>query len=99
MAILGVAQRTGRRRAVVREVVLGLTGRGVYADSQEELLPWRQDWRTVVLPVAATVVTLVRPSLCSAFTDGAVSRYSLGPPGWRRLLAAPALEDVSAATA
>jgi len=85
MALLGAAQRTGRRRSVLAEIVPRLRRRGVYARSTEELLPWRGDWRTVVLPVAAALATLVRPSMWRAFTEGAVSRYALTAPGWRQL--------------
>ena len=85
MALLGAAQRTGRRRCVLAEVVRRLRRRGVYASSTEELLPWRGDRRTVILPVAAAVATLIRPSLWRTFTEGAVSRYALTAQGWRQL--------------
>jgi glutathione synthase/RimK-type ligase-like ATP-grasp enzyme len=91
MALLGVAQRTGRRRSVAAEIVRCLARRGVYADSTEELLPWRGDRRTVILPVAAALATLIRPSLWRAFTDGAVTRYALTAAGWRQLRDAPPL--------
>jgi hypothetical protein len=85
MALLGAAQRTGRRRSVLAEMARCLGGRGVYAHSTEELLPWRGDRRTAILPVAAALVTLVRPSMWRVFTDGAVSRYALTAEGWRQL--------------
>jgi biotin carboxylase len=85
MAILGTAQRTGRRRRVVAEIARALVHRGAYADSREELLPLRRDWRAIIPMVAATVVTVARPQLYRIFTDGAVSHYSLSPAGWRQL--------------
>jgi biotin carboxylase len=85
MALLGAAQRTGRRRSVLAEILRRLARRGVYVDSAEELLPWRGDRRTAVLPVAAAVATLIRPRMWRAFTDGAVARYALTAPGWRQL--------------
>jgi hypothetical protein len=85
MALLGTAQRTGRRRNVLAEIVRCLRHSGVYAHSTEELLPWRGDRRTVILPVAAALATLIRPSMWRAFTDGAVSRYALTASGWRQL--------------
>jgi glutathione synthase/RimK-type ligase-like ATP-grasp enzyme len=91
MALLGAAQRSGRRRSVWDEIVRCLRGQGVYAQSSEELLPSKGDRRTVILPVAAAVATLVRPSMWRAFTDGAVARYALTAPGWRQLRSAPAL--------
>jgi biotin carboxylase len=85
MALLGAAQCSGRRRSVLAEIVRRLRRRGVYARSTEELLPWRGDRRTVILPVAAALVTLIRPSMWRSFTDGAVSRYALTASGWRQL--------------
>ena len=85
MAVLGAAQRTGRRRDVAAEVFEGLAHRGVYAGSREELLPPRGDWRTVALPVLATAATLARPASFRWFTEGAVAGYALSPEGWRAL--------------
>jgi hypothetical protein len=95
MAILGAAQHSGRRRAVASEIAWALTQRGVYADSVEELQPLQGDWLAAVLPLAAAVATLARPSACRAFTDGAVQRYALSPEGWRRLCATPDLGALS----
>ena len=94
MAILGAAQRTGSRRQVVGELVRAATRRGVYAGSHEELLPWRGDRRTMILPVLASLATLVRPTLWRAFTDGSVARYALAPEGWHQLCDTPPLPDV-----
>ena len=98
-----LAQRTGRRRAVLTELARAAARRGVYADSHEELLPWPGDRRTIILPIAAAVATLLRPRLWSFFTDGAVSRYALAPAGWRQLRstapldpAAPTVESMMA---
>jgi hypothetical protein len=99
MAVLGAAQCQGRRRDVAAELAAALFSRGVYRGSREELQPLRGDWRAIVLPLAATLVTLARPSACQLFTDGAVHRYALAPEGWRRLLATPALDVVSPAPA
>jgi biotin carboxylase len=95
MAILGAAQRTGRRRPVVAEIARALCHRGVYADSHEELLPLHRDWRAVVPMVAASVVTLVRPQWYRVFTDGAVSHYSLSPAGWQQLCRAASSPEVT----
>jgi biotin carboxylase len=86
MAILGAAQRRGRRRDVLRELAAWAGRRGAYAGSHEELQPVWRDWRALVLPLAATISTLTRPSLCNFFTDGAVARYALAPEGWRQLI-------------
>jgi biotin carboxylase len=99
MAILGVAQRDGRRRRVVGELIRRVTRRGVYAGSREELTPLRGDWRTLLLPLVATLATLVRPSWWSFFTNGAVSRYALAPEGWRQLCDTVPLAEVMPARA
>jgi hypothetical protein len=99
MAILGVAQHSGRRRAVLREVLLAIGHRGVYQGSREELQPRRGDWRAILLPLAATVATLIRPSWYRTFTDGAVHRYALAPEGWRCLQSTPPLSQLSPAPA
>jgi glutathione synthase/RimK-type ligase-like ATP-grasp enzyme len=98
MGILGVAQRTGRRRRVLAEVRRGICGRGDYANSAEELLPWRGDHRTLILPVAAALATLLKPDLWRLFTDGAVSRYALTSEGWRLLRATAPLGEVTPAS-
>jgi len=91
MAILGAAQRSGRRRDVAGEVAAAIARRGTYAGSREELLPPRGDWRTLSLPVLATVATLVRPSSYHWFAEGAVAGYALSPEGWRTLCESPPL--------
>ena len=85
MAVLGAAQHTGRRRAVVGEVLAALVHRAAYAGSREELLPLRGDWRTLSLPVLATMATLVHPASYRWFARGAVASYALSAQGWRAL--------------
>jgi biotin carboxylase len=95
MSVLGAAQHTGRRRDVAAEVVAGLTHRGVYAGSREELLPPQGDWRTVALPVLATAVTLVHPASYRWFAEGAVAGYALSPEGWRALCGTAPADAIS----
>jgi biotin carboxylase len=85
MALLGMAQRSGKRRHVLGEIVRCATRRGVYADSVEELLPLKQDWRTLAPTVVASLMMLVKPALWRFFTEGAVSNYALAAEGWRQL--------------
>jgi biotin carboxylase len=99
MAVLGVAQRTGRRRAVLAELARCVARRGVYARSTEELLPWRGDARTVMLPVAATLAVLMKPRFWRHFTDSAVARYALAAPGWRQLQLVAPCREVTRASA
>ena len=84
MAVLGAAQHTGRRRAVVGEVAAALAHRAAYAGSREELLPLRGDWRTLSLPVLATMATLVHPASYRWFAQGAVAGYALSAAGLAR---------------
>ena len=93
MALLGAAQRRERRRDVLAEIGRRLIRVGVYAHSEEELLPWRCDRRTIVLPIAAVLATLVRPRLWRAFTDGAVNSYALTAAGWHQLRAVAPLTE------
>jgi hypothetical protein len=62
-------------------------------------MPWRHDRRTVILPLAAAVATLVRPGFWRFFTDGAVNRYALAPEGWRQLQSTPPLPELTGAAA
>ncbi len=89
LAVLGAAQRAGTRRAVLAEIGGALRHRGAYRDSTEELTPIRGDVRASVPVVVASVATLVRPALWSAFASGAVSNYALTPAGWREILRGP----------
>jgi hypothetical protein len=99
MALLGAAQRTGRRRSVLAEIVRRIRRRGVYAHSTEELLPWRGDRRTSILPLAAALATVIRPALWRTFTEGAVSRYALTAQGWRQLREVAPLSAAATASA
>ncbi len=95
MAVLGEAQRSGRRRHVLTEIARRAARRGVYAGSVEELLPLHRDWRTIAPTLGAIVLTLVKPDLSAFFTNGAVSRYALATEGWRQLRRQPPLGRLS----
>jgi predicted ATP-grasp superfamily ATP-dependent carboligase len=60
-ALLGCALRGGGRRDLVSESWRLLTGRGVYADSREELTPLRWDWPSVVPALAGALWLLASP--------------------------------------
>jgi biotin carboxylase len=87
LGVLGTAQHTGRRRAIVRELALAATHRGPYRDSTEELTPTAGDPLAVVPVLAASALTLMRPAAHRLLTDGAVSAYALSPAGWRAIQA------------
>jgi hypothetical protein len=90
LAVLGAAQHVGTRRAVLAEINAAWRHRGSYENSTEELTPLHHDLRTAVPVVAATLATLVRPTLWSAFSSGAVTNYALTPAGWQDILSGPA---------
>ncbi len=86
LSVLGAAQRSGRRRAVLRELSDSFHHRGAYRDSAEELTPVRSDW-LAGLPVAvASLATLVSPKFGTAFSRGAVHNYALTGKGWEQLV-------------
>jgi biotin carboxylase len=97
MAVLGTAQRTGRRRPVIAELASALGHRGNYTGSREELLPLSRDCRALIPTVAASIATLVRPEYFRFFTEGAVSHYSLSPVGWSQLCGTSPLYEVTKA--
>jgi hypothetical protein len=86
LAVLGAAQHDCTRRAVLREINNAWRHRGWYEKSAEELTPLRNDLRTVIPVVAATLATLGNPGLWSAFSSGAVTSYALTPAGWRDIV-------------
>ena len=90
LAVLGAAQHDRTRRAVLTEINTAWRHRGSYENSAEELTPLRHDLRTAIPVVAATLATLGRPALWSAFSSGAVTSYALTPAGWREILTGPA---------
>ncbi len=87
IAVLGAAQRTGRRGPVLAELLAAARHRGAYRDSAEELTPLRGDLRAVTPLALAGVATLARPASWHWFVGGSVRNYALAPEGWRQLLA------------
>jgi hypothetical protein len=88
LAILGAAEGTGSRVAIVRELILALRQRGEYTDAIEELTPMTGDLIAAVPVVAAAISTIAWPSLWRSFVSGAVGPYSLTPEAWQDILAA-----------
>lgn len=88
LAILGAAESQGSRIAIARELLLYLRRCGDYAEVVEELTPIAGDPIAAVPIVAATLATIIWPSLWRAFQAqaGAVGAYSLTPEAWREIL-------------
>ncbi len=87
VALLGAAQRTGTRRAVLDEVAAVAGRRGDYRDSTEELTPLAGDWRAAAPSVLAVAAMLAHPPAWQFFASTATSNYTLSPEGWRTLVA------------
>ncbi|MCK2212314.1 hypothetical protein MF672_000655 [Actinomadura sp. ATCC 31491] len=85
LAVLGAAEHTGSRRAVLRELAAALLRRGAYAGSAEELTPG-PDPRAALLVAGASGLVLARPAAWRRFATGSVAAYALSPDGWDSLL-------------
>ena len=86
LAMLGAAQRTGRRWPVAAELLTAARRAGPYRGSAEELTPLAGD-PLAALPVAmAAVATLVSPPAWRWFVGGSVASYSISAEGWRELV-------------
>ncbi|MEV4475274.1 hypothetical protein [Nonomuraea sp. NPDC049504] len=81
-------ERTGRREAVLRELVTVAARRGGYAGSREELTPGF-DPRSALLVALAAGATIARPDLWRWFAAGSVRAYALSGPAWRRIVRGP----------
>jgi glutathione synthase/RimK-type ligase-like ATP-grasp enzyme len=90
LAILGAAQQSGSRTAVLREAVDAILARGDYAGSTEELTPIAGDPLAALPVLAAFGASLVRPSLWRKFHAGAVGPYAVTPEAWAEILNAAA---------
>jgi hypothetical protein len=86
LAILGAAQRTGRRGPVAAELLAAALRTGAYRGSTEELTPLAGDPLAAIPIAMATVATLVQPATWQWFVGGTVRNYSISPEGWRQLL-------------
>ena len=97
IALLGAAQRTGRRRDVAAELLAAARRAGDYAGSAEELTPVRRDPRAAVPVALAAAATVIGPAAWRWFAAGSVRSYALSPEGWRTLLdlQPPAEQDVT----
>ena len=90
LAILGAAERTGARSAVLREAAQAWLRRGPYSGSQEELTPTAGDWLACVPVMTALAATVLSPSLGRIFQRGAVGAYALTPEAWDAIVASAA---------
>jgi predicted ATP-grasp superfamily ATP-dependent carboligase len=87
LAILGAAERSGTRRAILREAKEAILARGEYDGSIEELTPVFGDPMAAIPVAAALAATLLHPPLWRRFHGGAVGPYALTQDAWRQIIA------------
>ena len=88
LAVGGAAQQGRGRRGVAAELAAAARHRGDYADSVEEMTPWRGDRRAAIPLVVASFATLVRPASWQWFASGSVAAYALTPAAWAEIVTA-----------
>ncbi len=79
IALLSAAASSGSRLAVVVELARAIARRGLYADSREELLPLRTDFKCWLPLLYALARVLLRPKSVGALSAGTIAAYSLTP--------------------
>ncbi len=77
MALLSAAAVRKKRVDIVSELLRAMVGRGFYANSREELLPVRIDFRCLIPLVYALVRLLWKPGLAAALSAQSIASYSL----------------------
>ncbi len=88
IAILGAAEQSGKRRAVLCETLNAIFSRGAYVGSAEELTPLSGDPVAAVPLALALAATLTYPPLWRKFHTGAVGPYAVTPEAWQRIVEA-----------
>jgi len=88
LAILGTAQQTNSRAAIIQSLYNLLRGTGELEKATEELTPTSGDPIAALPVIAAVVATLAKPSLWRRFHSGAVGPYALTPEAWDAIIAA-----------
>ena len=79
LAILGTAQQTNSRAAILQLLYSLLRGTGELGQATEELTPTSGDPLAALPVIAAVVATLAQPGLWRRFHSGAVGPYALTP--------------------
>jgi hypothetical protein len=85
MALLGAADARQRRLDVAREIFRAVAGRGVYEQSQEELLPIGTDFKCLIPLMYAAARLFVSPGSSSSLSAGSIASYSLSPGAARQI--------------
>lgn len=77
--LLGAAEKTKSRKAVLRLFLQSLRSKGLFQDSTEVLSPWKKDRRSLVPLLAVLLRLLVRPGRAAELTALAVENYCVLP--------------------
>jgi ATP-grasp domain len=85
LAVLGAAQTGRGRKGIAAELIAAARHQSDYANSTEEMTPWRGDRLSAVPLVMAAATTLIRPSWWQWFVSGSVSAYALTPAAWAEI--------------
>ena len=85
MGWLSAAAARKKRLDVIIELMRAIAGRGLYADSREELLPIQMDFKCLVPLVYALLRLLLKPESASALSAGSIASYSLTPTAARQI--------------
>ncbi len=85
MALLSAAAVRKKRVDIIRELIRAMAGRGNYANSREELLPVRIDFKCVI-PLIYTLARLLwKPGLATALSAQSIASYSLSTTAARQI--------------
>lgn len=85
--LLGIAQQSGSRREVLRTIAQSIRGRGIFAQSQEDLAPLRTDPPSLIPLAVVAAQLLLRPGAAQRLSAGAVNAYSLTAAAVETILA------------
>jgi hypothetical protein len=75
--LLGIADHGGSRRELLRAIREDMQGRGIFAQSREDLTPIRMDPPSLIPLGVVTGQLLLRPSAAHHISAGTVNTYSL----------------------
>lgn len=76
--LLGIAERSGSRLAIIKELVKMMFHLGDYKHSKEDLTPIIKDWPSLVPMLVVFFTLIMRPSYVRVLASKTVNRYSLG---------------------
>ena len=85
--LLGVADHSGSRREVLCTIAEDILGRGLFAESREDLTPVRLDPPSLIPLGVVTGQLLLRPRTAHDIATGAVNAYSINAAAVETILA------------